>query len=110
MRKIIVAGISTDVGKTVVSAILTCVLQADFWKPIESGDSDTATIKMLLDPSQHTIFPPAYSLKNALSPHHAARLENVFIDVSQIIPPKTDKTLVIESPGGILVPVTYDNV
>jgi dethiobiotin synthetase len=110
MRRIIVAGISTDVGKTVVSAILTCALEADFWKPIESGDSDTATIKTLLDTSKHTIFPPVYSLKNSLSPHHAARLENISINMNQVIPPKTDRVLVIEAPGGVLVPVTYDKI
>jgi dethiobiotin synthetase len=110
MKRIIVAGIGTDVGKTVVSAILTCALKADFWKPIESGDSDTERIKKLLDSSKHTIFTPIYSLKNALSPHHAAHIENVSIEMNQLVMPKTDKTLVIETPGGVLVPVTYDTV
>lgn len=109
MFKIMVAGIGTDVGKTVVSAILTMLVKGDYWKPIQCGDeesSDTATMKRWLDPTKHTIFPPAYSLKAPLSPHHAARLENTLIPLDAITLPQTTRPLIIEGVGGIFVPLT----
>lgn len=107
MTKIIVSGIGTDVGKTVVSAILTSLFKGDYWKPVESGtmnNSDPETLKHLLDCSEHRIFDPVYSFKPHVSPHHAARLENITIDPSRIIPPKTSRPLIIEGVGGIFVP------
>ena len=109
MEKIIVAGIGTDVGKTVVSAILATLLDGDYWKPIQCGpqkNSDTTIMKQLLDQKKHHVYEPAYSLKAPLSPHHAASLENISIDIDSIIPPKTNRPLIIETVGGIFVPLT----
>lgn len=106
MRRIMVAGIGTDVGKTVVSAILTMLLKGDYWKPIQCGEPDTATLQQWLDPARHTIHPPAYSFHAPLSPHHAARLENRSIDVKTISLPVTSRPLIIEGVGGVLVPLT----
>ena len=98
MRGCIVTGISTDVGKTVVSAILAKALEADYWKPIEAGGSDTKTVAHLSGVYCH---PPAYQLKYPLSPHHAAKLEGVSI---QKIAPLPAEPLIIEGCGGLLVP------
>ena len=109
MHKILVAGIGTDVGKTIVSAILTTLLDGDYWKPIQSGpeeSSDTATMQKWLDIKKHKIHPPAYSLKAPLSPHHAARLQNTILSLDSITPPKTTRPLIIEGVGGIFVPLT----
>lgn len=109
MSKIIVAGCGTEVGKTLVSAILATHFWGDYWKPIQCGDEadlDTTVIKQLIDPAKHRIHPPAYSLKAPLSPHHAARLENVTIDCAAIKPPVTERPLVIEGVGGVCVPLT----
>lgn len=109
MHKIMVVGIGTDVGKTVVSAILTALLKGDYWKPIQCGEeenSDAATMKRWLDTTIHTIHPPAYSLTAPLSPHHAARLENTSISLASITLPQTTRPLIIEGVGGILVPLT----
>jgi len=102
----VVAGIGTDVGKTVVSAIITTLFKGDYWKPIQSGeaDADSQVISKLL-PQECTVHPPAYSFKAPLSPHHAARLENQTIDPDKIIPPDTNRPLVIEMAGGIFVPL-----
>lgn len=109
MNRIIVAGSGTHVGKTVVSAILTTLLEGDYWKPIQCGDeehSDTAMMQQLIDRTKHHIYEPAYSLKAPLSPHHAARLENISICCESIIPPQTTRPLIIESVGGIFVPLS----
>lgn len=109
MNNIIVAGSDTDVGKTVVAAILTTLFEGDYWKPVQCGneeDSDTATMKKLLNTTKHKIWEPTYSFKAPVSPHHAARLENTVIDLDAIIPPHTQRPLIIEGVGGIFVPLT----
>lgn len=113
MHKIMVSGIGVDVGKTVVATILTLLMRGDYWKPIQCGDeenSDTATVKKWLDPTQHVIHPSAYSLKAPLSPHHAARLENFSIQWEAITLPQTFRSLIIEGVGGLLVPLTIKHV
>lgn len=111
MRNIIITGCGTDVGKTIVSAIFTDVLQADYWKPIECGpESDSNTIKTLIELKENRMHPSVYSLKAPLSPHHAARLENIDIDVNKIRFPTTRNRLVIETAGGILVPLTMEKL
>lgn len=109
MRKIIVAGTGPDVGKTVVSAILTTLLNGSYWKPVQCGSkehSDTAIMHQLIDTHKHKIYSPAYSLNAPLSPHHAARLEGIAININSIVPPETTCPLIIESAGGVFVPLT----
>ena len=40
--KLFITGISTNVGKTIASAIITEALEADYWKPIQAGDLDNS--------------------------------------------------------------------
>ncbi len=107
-----VTGIGTNVGKTIVSAILTEALQADYWKPIQSGTnegSDSVLIRSLISNSKTVIHPEAYLLKEPLSPHFAAKLENVEIDIDKIKLPVrlsgVNTNLIIEGAGGLLVPI-----
>lgn len=112
-NKIMVAGSGTGVGKTIVSAILTTILKGDYWKPIQCGEeeqSDTARMRSLVDTHHHHIHSPAYSLKAPLSPHHAARLENILIDIKTIFPPQTMRHLIIEGVGGVFVPLTTNTL
>lgn len=107
--KILVAGIGTDVGKTVVCSILTHALKADYWKPVQCGpDSDRERIEQLV-PECKT-HPEAYILKAPRSPHHAAKLEGLEIDTSQINPPETSHHLIIEGCGGLLVPFNFQTL
>lgn len=103
-----VTGISTEVGKTVASAIITEALYADYWKPVQAGDlgnSDTHKVKRLISNS-HTVFHQnSYALQTPASPHFAAYLDGVSIDVNKIERPKTKNHLVIEGAGGLLVPL-----
>lgn len=107
-----ITGIGTNVGKTVVSAILTEALQADYWKPIQSGaleSRDSETVSSLLSNFKTKIHPECYLLKEPLSPHFAAKLENVEIDLQKIEIPETDNHLIIEGAGGILVPINQNH-
>ncbi|MCD8415267.1 dethiobiotin synthase [Tenacibaculum dicentrarchi] len=109
MKKYFITGISTEVGKTVASAIFTEALEADYWKPIQAGeldDSDSHKIKKFISNKKTTIHDNSYALKTPMSPHAAAEIDNITIDLAKIIEPKTDnKNLVIEGAGGIFVPL-----
>ncbi len=106
MRGLIITGISTDVGKTVASSIVAKALDADYWKPIEAGGSDTQTVRRLSGMQCH---PPVYQFKHPVSPHYAAQLENQTINPEALIPPKC-KHLVIEGCGGVLTPYGGDHL
>ena len=103
-----ITGIGTDVGKTIVSAIITEKLRADYWKPIQAGDlqyGDTEKVKQLVSNSVSKFYPNSYALKTPMSPHAAAEIDGVTINLNDIIPPKTKNHLVIEGAGGLLVPI-----
>lgn len=114
MRTIFVTGIGTDVGKSVVSSILTEALQADYWKPIQCGlepSTDSHGIQNLISNSRTKIHPEAYRLKAALSPHAAAAAENIQIDINKIMLPKTgNATLIVEGAGGLMVPLNENHL
>lgn len=108
MKKLFITGIGTNIGKTVVSAILTEALEADYWKPIQSGDletSDSLKVKNLVSNPKTRIHPEAYRLNQPMSPHAAAKLDNVIIDLEKIELPKTTNNLIIEGAGGLMVPL-----
>lgn len=108
MKKIFVTGISTEVGKTVVAAIITEALQADYWKPVQSGaaeDSDTQTVKAFITNKKSRFHPEAYRLPLPLSPHAAAEAAGIIIQPENIKLPPTQNNLVIEGAGGLLVPL-----
>lgn len=108
MKKIFVTGISTEVGKTIASAIITEALQADYWKPIQAGDlehSDSHKIEDLISNTRTRIHDNAWALKTPMSPHAAAEIDGVKIQASEITEPETENHLVIEGAGGLLVPV-----
>ncbi len=107
-KKYFISGIDTNVGKTMVSAILTEALQADYWKPIQSGTEegfDRDTVKNLISNPKTIFHKEAYSFKAAIAPHAAADLEHMSIDLHQIEVPKINNTLIIEGAGGLLVPL-----
>ncbi len=108
MEKYFVTGIGTDVGKTVVSAILTEALQADYWKPIQAGDldnSDSHKIEKLISNKKSKIHPSIYNLNTPASPHYAAEVDGLKIEIDKIKLPHTDNKLIIEGAGGVLVPL-----
>ncbi|MEX6626540.1 dethiobiotin synthase [Tenacibaculum salmonis] len=109
MTTYFITGISTEVGKTIASAIFTEALEADYWKPIQAGeleDSDSHKIKKFISNKKTIIHDNSYALKTPMSPHAAAEIDNITIDLAKIIEPKTDnQNLVIEGAGGIFVPL-----
>jgi dethiobiotin synthetase len=106
--KLFITGISTDVGKTIASAIIVEALQADYWKPIQAGDlehSDTHKVQSLVSNTQSHFHSNSYALQTPASPHLAAAIDGITITMNQIQEPKTTNHLVVEGAGGILVPL-----
>lgn len=111
--KIFITGTSTDVGKTISSAIITESLEADYWKPIQSGDldnSDSMKVGRLISNPKSVIHKSSYEFKTPASPHLSAALENQTIELSKIVEPETTNHLVIEGAGGLLVPLNDHDV
>ena len=106
--KIFITGIGTDVGKTIASSIVVEALEADYWKPIQAGDldnSDSHKIHRYIANSTTKIHENSYKLNTPASPHLAAEIDGITIDLKQIKEPKTKNHLVIEGAGGVLVPL-----
>jgi dethiobiotin synthetase len=107
-KPLFITGIGTGIGKTIVAAILTESLNADYWKPIQSGDldnSDTKKVKSLITNSKTVLHPESYRLTQPYSPHKSAAIDGIRIDPEQIILPETSNKLVIEGAGGLMVPL-----
>src|SRR4030095_9823013 len=112
MKPIFISGIGTGIGKTVVSAVFVEALKADYWKPVQAGcepGTDSSWISSLISNSETSIHPETYKLKQAASPHIAARNENRRIDLSRIAADlkklNPERPLIIEGAGGLLAPL-----
>lgn len=106
-KKLFVTGIGTGIGKTIVSAILTEALQADYWKPVQSGDldrSDSELVKSLTS-ENIIIHQERYQLQLAASPHQSAKKENIEIKLTDFSLPVTSNHLIVEGAGGLFVPL-----
>ncbi|MCH2034281.1 MAG: dethiobiotin synthase [Tenacibaculum sp.] len=111
MKKYFITGISTEVGKTVASAIITEALEADYWKPVQSGDleySDTHKVKNLISNNTSVFHENSYALNTPMSPHASAEIDGITIDIDKITEPATKNNLVIEGAGGLLVPLNNE--
>ncbi len=109
--KLVVCGTDTDVGKTVVSALLVQGLGAHYWKPVQSGiehGGDSGWIQTLLGLPAERICPERYRLSNPVSPHWAAELDGRRIEPECLALPKVAGPLVVETAGGLLVPLRRD--
>jgi dethiobiotin synthetase len=107
-KPLFITGIGTGIGKTVASAVLVEKLQADYWKPVQSGDlndSDTLKVQALVSNPISRFHPEAYRLTQPYSPHKSADLDGIRINVDQITLPSTSNQLVIEGAGGLMVPL-----
>jgi len=103
--KVFVTGTDTDAGKTIVSAWLCLHSGADYWKPIQSGHPPDRDADIVARLSGARIHPERHLLRAPLSPFHAARLENLRIELDDFRLPETSRPLVIEGAGGVLVPI-----
>ena len=112
MKKFIVTGIGTDIGKTVVSSILAEALKATYWKPVQAGDldnSDSLKIKKWCSESVQ-VLPEVFRLSQPLSPHSAAEIDNIKITANDLVLPEVDGNFILEGAGGIMVPLNQEGL
>ena len=110
-RTYFISGTDTNVGKTIVSAVLATKLEAHYFKPIQCGLNkmnlkDSEVVKSLSNKVK--ILNELYFLKKPLSPFVAAKQEKKKIDVNKIlqfVKNLKTKKLVIEGAGGLNVPI-----
>ena len=115
-RPLFITGIGTDVGKTLISAILAEALQANYWKPVQAGyeqGTDAKWVSQMLSNNLSVVHEEVYKLKTPASPHIAARIDSIEID-GELIKENGDsllqalngRPLIIEGAGGLLVPLS----
>lgn len=110
-RRIFIAGIGTEVGKTFCSAIVVEALKADYWKPIQAGeldDLDSLWVRDFISNDTSEFHTERYLLSEPMSPHAAAKLDKVHITLADFKTPDTANTLVIEGAGGLMVPLNEE--
>ncbi|MFN4121967.1 MAG: dethiobiotin synthase [Flavobacteriales bacterium] len=110
MKRFFLTGIGTDVGKTITAAILAQALKAEYWKPVQAGSlefTDTMRVKSLVSEPDCIFHNEVYRLQQPMSPHAAAELEGIDIELSDFKPLHNHKTIIIEGAGGLLVPINY---
>lgn len=112
-----VVGTDTDVGKTVVSAIVLARYGSRhplaYWKPVATGSTegrDTLTVERLAGRFGE-VHEEAYLYRPPVSPHLAARRARRPIDTEKLLDSlysfrrrDTTRHLIVEGIGGVLVP------
>ncbi|MEM7651092.1 MAG: dethiobiotin synthase [Pseudomonadota bacterium] len=109
----IITGTDTGIGKTVVSAMLTLALGATYWKPVQSGVEggvDTRAVQKMTGLPNERFLEESYVFTEPLSPHRAAELDEAHIDVDTLLVPEVEGPLIIEGAGGLMVPLTRENL
>lgn len=111
MQSYVITGTGTDVGKTVVSAVLCEALHADYWKPLQSGGADRLDADFVkMHTSSTGIIPTGRLLSEPLSPHEAARIDGVELTMDDFQLPFMRRTTLIEGAGGLMVPINEDGL
>ena len=123
-QHIFITGTGTDIGKTLVSAVLLAGLDGHYWKPIQTGVprstskdgayyevGDTGWIVQHAGVAIDRTHPPTYQFSQPLSPHAAAQLANTVVSLGDFDLPLIphDRTLVVEGAGGVMVPINDDH-
>ena len=105
----IICGTDTDIGKTLISSFFVRGLNSFYWKPIQSGiesETDSQSIKRIANINKDKIINEAYTFTKPLSPHWAAELDNKIIDLELLKLPTINGPLIVETAGGLMVPIT----
>ena len=107
--KFIICGTDTDIGKTLISSFFVKGLNSFYWKPIQSGiesQTDSQTVEKLAQLSKEKIIKEAYVFTKPLSPHWAAEIDQKTINFEKLRLPKVQGSLIVETAGGLMVPIT----
>ena len=105
-----VTGTDTNVGKTLLSALLVAALNGIYWKPIQTGaveGTDRQTVIQFAEVGEERTARECYVFDPPVSPHLAAASAGVAINFSniQLPAPAGNRPLIAEGAGGIMVPI-----
>lgn len=112
-KRIVIAGIGTEIGKTIISSIVCEALKADYWKPIQAGEldnSDTMKVASLVSNTVTEFHQEAFILNSPMSPHAAAKKDNILISLEDLKIPNTYNRIIIEMAGGLMVPINNEEL
>lgn len=107
-KRLFISGIGTGVGKTFCAAIVVEALQADYWKPVQAGELhqlDKDQVRRAVSNERSVFHDERFLLSQPLSPHAAAAIDGLSIQLADFVVPPTENTLVIEGAGGLMVPL-----
>lgn len=107
-EQLVIAGIGTDVGKTVIAAIVAEALHAVYWKPIQAGGLEASDSHRVVELTKNVrILPELYRFTQPKSPHAAAHSDGIEVDLNLLKVP-VERPLVIEGAGGLMVPINHN--
>ncbi|MAJ44209.1 MAG: dethiobiotin synthase [Candidatus Marinimicrobia bacterium] len=110
-KNFFITAIGTNVGKTLISAMLVENLKAEYWKPIQAGNLDKSDSTFI---REHTncikIHPERFILTAPMSPHAAAKIDNVKINLIDFKIPNINSSLIVEGAGGLMVPLNNNDL
>ena len=105
----VICGTDTDIGKTLISSFFVRGLNSFYWKPIQSGigsETDSQAVARLAKVNKAKIISEAYIFKEPVSPHWASEIDQKVINFQLLNLPKIDGSLIVETAGGLMVPIT----
>jgi dethiobiotin synthetase len=105
-----VTGTDTNVGKTVLSALLVAALDAVYWKPVQTGaceGTDRESVRKWAEASEDRLPPERFRFESPVSPHLASRQAGIQIALDHFELPKAPagRTWIVEGAGGVMVPL-----
>lgn len=106
MKHVFITGTDTGIGKTITSAWLCKHWQADYWKPVQSGLEGGTDSQRVANLSGAVVHPETHFLSQPLSPHQAADIDGIKIQLSDFVLPRAER-LVVEGAGGCMVPLNW---
>ena len=105
----VICGTDTDIGKTLISSFFVRGLNSFYWKPIQSGiesETDSQAVARITKVNKTKIINEAYIFKEPVSPHWAAEIDHKVINFQLLNLPNVDGPLIVETAGGLMVPIT----
>jgi dethiobiotin synthetase len=105
-----VTGTDTNVGKTVLSALLVAALKGVYWKPVQTGaieGTDRDSVRRWSEAEDDRLPQERFRFDPPVSPHLAAREAGITIALAAFEFPSApaDRKWIVEGAGGAMVPL-----
>lgn len=86
-----------------------------YWKPVQSGieeETDTQIVSRLVNDPSFTFLKESVVTQTPMSPHASAAIDGVSIKPDDLSLPSSDKPILAELAGGLMVPLNddYNNI